>query len=97
MKVKNLRAKKHTSHAVHVLGMVLLLCIVALGMYSRISKIQAATTTYTKGLTINQPGTYENLDVTNPSGFCEDYGAKCHSQNSKIHDCNGFGIWWNPS
>lgn len=94
MKVKNLRAKKHTSHAVHVLGMVLLLCIVALGMYSQISKVRAATTTYTNGLTINQPGTYENLDVSNPSGFCVKITApNVILKNSKIHDCYGFGIW----
>jgi len=94
MKVKNLRAKKPTSHAVHVLGMLLFLCIVVLGMYSQISKVRAATTTYTNGLTINQPGTYENLDVTNPSGFCVKITApNVILKNSKIHDCNGFGIW----
>lgn len=53
-----------------------------------------ATTTYTNGLVINQSGVYENLDVSNPKGYCVKITApNVTIKNSKIHDCYGFGIW----
>lgn len=57
-------------------------------------KVRATGGTYTSGLTISQPGIYENLDVTNPGGFCVKITASnVVLKNSKIHDCHGYGIW----
>lgn len=63
-------------------------------LFLTLAQTSHAATIYTKGLTINSPGTYENLDVSNPSGFCIKITVpNVILKNSNIHDCNGYGVW----